>query len=348
MKTRPLMMAAMAFGVICAVGNAAGDTPWNWGTETGEAAKAPQYAESKAICRRLGPVVIPEADRPTPTEAAGLKDCDAEKLYYGIGAAPEYAAARKCAILAYRLDDGDLDLTGSRLLMQIYANGKGVAVDRDLATRIACAEEDAPAESDGRVLHLQSMKKTDAFSWCDDITSGYAGGICAAHDARLADYNRDTKTAAVVAQFPAAARDLFPALQKAEIAFSKAQADGETDQTGTARADMVIAAGERQDQQFLIDLQRLASQKWPTASHAEAADADKALNRQYRKALAWAAGKDNFTTVKPDDIRAAQRAWLPYRDAWVRLGVAANVSADAVLARITRLRLAQLTALSEN
>jgi uncharacterized protein YecT (DUF1311 family) len=73
------------------------------------------------------------------------------------------------------------------------------------------------------------------------------------------------------------------------------------------------------------------------------------LNVSYRKALAFAAGKDNFSTVKADDIRKAQRAWLAYRDAFRPFAAAAapHVSPDAVLTRLTNLRTAELDELAQ-
>ena len=77
--------------------------------------------------------------------------------------------------------------------------------------------------------------------------------------------------------------------------------------------------------------------------------ADGQLNAGYRRALAWADGKTNDTTVKAKDIRDAQRAWLVYRDAFVGFAAAAapGVARDAVLARLTKLRTAELDQLQD-
>ncbi len=80
------------------------------------------------------------------------------------------------------------------------------------------------------------------------------------------------------------------------------------------------------------------------ATAAEAKDADDKLNASYRTMLDWAGSKDNAgSTITADDIRKTQRLWLVWRDAYVRFAAAAapGVSRDAVLARLTRLRLAQ-------
>lgn len=48
--------------------------------------------------------------------------------------------------------------------MQIYANGLGVPRNLELATEYACQIWSAPAESDGRVLHLQALAANPATS----------------------------------------------------------------------------------------------------------------------------------------------------------------------------------------
>lgn len=332
-----------AFTILAAAGAGAAPPAWNWASDPGSA--EPEFAASRAICLRLGPPAVPPADRPGASEIPGLKGCDAEALYYGIGAPRQPEAARKCAILVREGGD-DVSFSGSALLMEAYANGQGAARSPDLATRLACAEADAPAEVDGRVRHLQALRPGEAFSWCDDITSGYAGGVCAAHEQRMAGARRERDFAAFVARLRPAARAVVPALRAREADFAAAQSRGETDLSGTLRAALVIDAEEADHKQFLIDLGRLANGRWPPAGPADAAAADAALNRAYRAALAWADGKANLSTVRADDIRTAQRAWVAYRDAWIAVGAASGASREAVAARVTRLRTAQLHALA--
>lgn len=345
--TRWALAAILAGALSAGAGFAAATDPWNWGTAHDPYEDA-HSGHSKAICRQLSAPVIPAADRPTAAEAARLKGCDSESLYYGIGAAPDFVAARKCAIIerdaAAQVETG---FTGTTLLMQIYANGLGVPRNRTLATQLACADQDAaPAESDGRILHLQAMKPNETFAWCDDVTSGLHQGHCAQHEENLAQIVREAKLAKLVARLPAGAAPLYQALKKTADTFSSAYGENDTDASGTDRFVGWVANKQRQDDQFVTDLERLAAQKWPAATAADAQAADRALNQAYRRALARAAAKDNYTTIKPADIRETQRIWLPYRDAWVRLGVAAHLSPDAVLTRITRLRLAQLESLN--
>jgi uncharacterized protein YecT (DUF1311 family) len=80
---------------------------------------------------------------------------------------------------------------------------------------------------------------------------------------------------------------------------------------------------------------------------------DAALNRAYQ-ALMMAKPDDaayperlpNSTATKAD-VRAAQRLWLAYRDAWVRFAALryAAIPADALTAALAARRVKQLTSL---
>lgn len=320
----------------------------NWGAPD-EWSSDPQYATSKAICRRVGAPRLPPGDQPSAAQAKALKGCDSEKLYYGHGAKPDYARARQCAAIEAR-GDGDLAFGGATILMQIYANGRGVARNPDLATAYACGIWGAPAELHGRVMHLQGLKTKpeDDFDICDDITSGLMMGECSARASRELAVSRDARIATLVARFPPTAVALYPPLKRAFETFLAAHGEGEVDLSGTARGAMMTEEKDRVRDQFVLDLTRLAEGRWPAATAAEASAADAQLNASYRKALTWAAG-ETYSTVKPDEIRQAQRAWLTYRDAFARFAAASGQARpDAVLARLTRLRTAQLDALAES
>ena len=338
------MTTALAFvlGLGMATGTAFAQPPssTDWGTEHSALTSTPEFAKSKALCRLLSDLEPPERDRPSPAQVAALRGCSSEKLYYGEGVRPDYVRARLCA---FTESDGDDVFSGPTILMQVYANGLGVARNLDLATSYACGIDGAPAEIDGRVLHLQALKtKAGRFDYCDDVTSGAAEGFCQERDSDRAAVGRDATLERLVAGLPDEAKMLYAPMKKAFEAFVDAHGDGEVDQSGTARAAEVIAEEDSTRDQFTTDLRRLLGRQWISTADAKAADMQ--LNVSYRRAIAWAAGKDNFTTVKPGDVRTAERAWLAYRDAFVRFAAVAApaVSQDAVLARLTRLRTAQL------
>jgi len=299
---------------------------------------------TKEICGRLGEPKPPPADRPTLAQAKELNGCSSEKLYYGIGSKPDYVKARMCAFIEA---DGAADevFGGSTILMQLYANGLGVSRNPDLATAYACQIDGAPAEIDGRVRHMQALKtKPEHVDYCDDISSGLAAGLCKNRDSVEAAGSRGDKVQAMEAGLPPAARALYAPMKKAFDAFVDTHGTGEVDLSGTARAALMIAEQDTVRKQFAKDLDRLVTGRWRSATAADTKAADAQMNESYHKAMAWAGGKDNPTTTKPDDIRKAQRAWLAYRDAFGRFAAAAAsyVSADAVLARLTKLRTAQL------
>jgi uncharacterized protein YecT (DUF1311 family) len=256
----------------------------------------------------------------------------------------DYVNARLCAFV--EAEGGDEEtFAGQTILMQIYANGFGVPQNLDLATAYACQIRGAPAESDGRVLHLHALKsKVERFDYCDDVFSGWAASECEARASTLAAFTRDAKIAGLEAQLPPSARAYYDALREALAAFIEVHGDGEVDQSGSGRAGFVIEEQDAVRDQCARDLERLLSGKWPVASGAAAREADAHLNASYRKALAWAGTSDNMSIIHPDASRKAQRAWLIYRDAFLRFAAAASpqITRDAVLAHLTNLRSTQL------
>ena len=322
--------------------------PENWADEHSALTAGPQFARTKGICRKLGEPRPPAGDRPTPAQTRALKGCDSEKLYYGEGVRPDYVRARQCAFVEADTTDDTEVFGGSTILMQVYANGLGVHRDLDLATAYACGIEGAPAESDGRVAHLQALKAQPSakrFDYCDDITSGLAEGFCQSRASTKSAVGRDARVKALTARLPAPAVAAYASMKRAFDAFLDAHGDGETDLSGTARAAIEMQEEDAVKDQFARDLARLLGGGWLRATDAPVADA--ALNASYRKALAANQKPDIGGEVTADGVRKAQRAWLAYRDAFVRFAAAAapTVPREAVLARLTRLRTAQLDAL---
>src|SRR5262249_39964321 len=146
-------------------------------------------------CERLAVASLPAADQPSPGEVEALATCDAEALYYGIGRSSDYAEARRCAY-AQRRGDGAPVFGGPEILLMIYANGKGVPRNLDIATQFACEVGGAEAELGGRIAHLTRLRGASQppdLDICDDVTSGFMGGHCAAHAERVAKVQRDAR-----------------------------------------------------------------------------------------------------------------------------------------------------------
>jgi uncharacterized protein YecT (DUF1311 family) len=274
---------------------------------------------------------------PLPPEAAQIPspnqwpDCDSTKLYAGIGHKVDYTAARKCAWSERLAIQAGIEpqftvasvLGGPAMLSVLYANGQGVQRSYPLAIRFACEAGGAPAEIAGRIQHLELLRaKSPAanreFTFCDDITSGFMEGFCAAYSSDLADQKRADDLNALVPHLTPAQRSAFETLRATEEKYALAHAKGEIDLSGTARAMFQVDAEQTLRDDFLAALQAYESGTLPTGTAKAYREADAILNSTYRKALGDAeAHKAEYGAVQPEGIRDAERAWLKYRDAWV-------------------------------
>jgi uncharacterized protein YecT (DUF1311 family) len=141
----------------------------------------------------------------------------------------------------------------------------------------------------------------------------------------------------------------FSRLRQAADAFSR-EATREVDMSGTGAAGFTIRHAGRRDDEFMQTLFKAAGGKLPRAGAAQLARLDRELNAQYGKVLAIPSRDENhperigYSTVTWDDVRASERAWLAYRDAWTSFLAAARPSTDllSVQAELTRQRIAQL------
>ncbi len=147
---------------------------------------------------------------PLPAEAAVVSkptqwpNCTSYTSYSGIGTTVDFQAARKCAWSERLATQADLKprstvasvFGGSAMLSQLYANGEGVEKNLPLALRFVCEAGGAPAEIDGRVVDLegkllQGDTTRTKFNFCDDITSGFMMGLCAAYGSEIAEQKKN-------------------------------------------------------------------------------------------------------------------------------------------------------------
>ncbi|MEO8669667.1 MAG: lysozyme inhibitor LprI family protein [Tahibacter sp.] len=284
-------------------------------------------ASSEARCESLETVSVPVADQPGATERTRLDAaCSSDEMYYAAPGQRDDAGARLCAYLEREAGDEPM-FSGAGILMMIYANARGVPRNIRLAQKFACELGGAPAELDGRLAHLDQFAEhiagaADAFDLCDDITSGYMQGNCAIHAAQAEGLRRDARVEAISANWSVAHKAALRTLRIAAVAYFDASA-GEVDMSGTARVAMVVAAREEQEQAYLDALVKFERGEFPHGDAVSLKQADAALNAQYARLIKLATpaeGADSvgaLGTVKVSDIRAAQRAWISYRDAWV-------------------------------
>ena len=297
-------------------------------------------------CERTNPLSPPPQDQPSEAERAALKSCSSRDLYYGIGVAKDYAAARKCAFREMAEGDGAV-IGGPAVLMMSYANGQGAGQDYDLAIKFACAAGGAPAEIRGRVEHvlaLQSHAAAGKIDICDDITSGYMGGFCTAIKSDRAAAQRSGAVNTRTASWPVEHRAAFEALQQAADAYFDAHAAGETDLSGTLRGAFMIKAKDTLTAKLDAALGDFEKGRSPAYSAAQFTDADRQLNAVYAATLKKAGTAAPGLTITPDGIRQTERLWLKYLDAWMRFAGLhyPAVTADSVKARLTLERIAVL------
>jgi uncharacterized protein YecT (DUF1311 family) len=205
-------------------------------------------------------------------------------------------------------------------LAERFANGDGVARDFDLAERFLCvAREDiAPAEFDGMFEHLQRMRagtETAPLAFCDYVTSGYGSTYCASArfdvamadlDARLATLGRARSSSITL-----------PILRERAAAFIEAETERISIQSrgGTGNAAMTLDAEVHARTQFVETLERISRERAPVATADAEKAADKALNDAYKAHLRQLEDLGEELPEWQERVRAAQRAWIRYRDA---------------------------------
>jgi hypothetical protein len=327
--------AALAFAVgMAGMAHAATPYPNTEGFGRAVDPKAPWFQECMRV-KEVKPVATP----PVP---AACKAFDYyNKRHQAVTSGAEWNGVRACAVVAQ--DDG--------VLSMLYANGLGVPRNLDLATQYACRAGGAYAEVEGRIEHLQALQKSapgTPYDQCDDITSGFMMGMCASIGDGQAEKIRLAYLARLRSQLPAPQVGAFDQLVAANEALAKARGN-ETDVSGTARGMLVVHA-EAREREWLRE--HLAAFEKGTFKPAPPplAEVDAALNRIYKTVMATPAEDqaepDRLpgSTVTKTEVRAAQRAWLGYRDAWVRFASVRYpaLPADSLKAMLTDWRVKQL------
>lgn len=292
-------------------------------------------AEREHICSEAAAKPWSEPSFTKPMSEAQLKNCDSAALYYGFDKPPDFEAALQCAFYQRSHPDptvGD-PFAGPGTLSMLYANGKGVKRDYNLAIRFACENTWAGEfELNHRIGRLKHLQDTDAatsrYDLCDDGISGLIQGACADVDYRLTDAKRQKQLAGIKSQWPTVVQKAFKSVEKAEDDFEKARTSNEVDLSGTGHYAFTLAELDRLRNQFLIDLNRFAKGDIPAASAADAAAIDRRLNAVYRQ-VENAPENSWYGTIKPAGIRSTQRTWLKLRDAWVEFARLAYPNLDA-------------------
>lgn len=294
-------------------------------------------------CSRFDKFNFPASDKPSVAQEKGLKNCEAERFYYGIETKIDYVKARYCAYSTQSQEKSP----NYGVLMMLYANGQGIARNYKIAKKAACDTDAAVMETVGRMQHLANMESgkegaNPKIDICDDITSGFMQGYCAKIQSGLADQTRAQQFASLTSNWNIKERAAFQKLKKQAEAFITARSELEVDLSGTARSAEVLEEAETQKEDLLKSLQDFEAGNLPAFSNDGYTKLDRELNRVY---LQLKQTKDpEFDTVKMKDIQRTQQAWLAYRDDWVRFGSTKypSVPAYAWKAYFTKKRIGML------
>lgn len=307
-----------------------------------------------AVCDEYERTPVPAAELPTAQERAALTSCDSEELYFGFDKPADPAMARKCAYLEREKHAAESVFSGSALLTMIYANGNGAVRNFDLALKFACEVDGAPAENEGRIDHLSKLKSDhwagNDFHFCDDITSGYMMGECTYLQEQFDKAARNRQFAKVIAGWSPVNKAALAELQTTAKVYFDASAHNEVDLTGTARGMFQVEAKAALDKKFLEAVQKFERGELPKFTTADFSKADAELNVVYTTIQSQKERPGMAGSITPEGVKTAQRAWLKYREAWVKFGKVKypNITAESWRTWLTRERIKALRRLEVN
>jgi formylmethanofuran dehydrogenase subunit E len=287
------------------------------------AQQRPADKNGQPVCEPYARIKEPASDLPTTRDHQALASCNSYDLYFGFERAPDLVKARKCAYIEREAGKRfpDVVFGAAGLLTMIYANGKGADRNFDLAVKFAC--EISEGSDDSRIRHLLELKDQhwtgNDFNLCDDDGSGFMQGLCAGLGEDFKQAERIRKLSAIAEKWTAAEKAALRELQKAAKVFFEASSQYEVDLSGTARGAYQMEAMASLNDDFAAAVERFEKEQLPKFSAADFSKADIELNSVYTKIQA----KPNpaaIEEISPSGIKMAQRAWLRYREAWVKFG----------------------------
>lgn len=290
-------------------------------------------------CYEAGLPTIPVLDLPMPEEKNSFSSSkiDCSSYQFGLGASQDWNKYRKCLLSEPEVDNN--------AIAEIYANGWGVKRNAKLAIALVCHGGQVPAELEGMVDTLYHTKDQDhlqrEFTFCDHVTSGMNSGFCASQAEAIASKKRDLEVAGLTQDWTEDQKAAFRALRKVAYAFFSEHAGSEQDMSGTARAQISIDEEAKLRNELLASLKSFDAGLLPKED--DFVKADKELNDLYSRIMKKEKIYD-FGTITKEGIKATQRKWIKYRDAWVRFAVLRyrNTSPDLWRTWITRQRIGQL------
>lgn len=239
-------------------------------------------------------------------------------------------------------------------LAELFANGdEDVAQDFSAAIHFICRPNSmAPAERWSMLEHVLLMERgytKEPLDYCRFDTSRDGGIICASRRDGEETPQLEGRFAAVREQYPVKTLD---ALRERATAFVDADTFWEVEQyrEGTMYAYAETHARLEREKTFIELLELYTKERATPASEADLKRADAKLNAAYRKRMAAiepcnSEYQNCEPPLEPENLRGAQRAWIPYRDAWIafyqerwRGAASPDALRREVAAALTRLR----------
>lgn len=299
---------------------------------------------AKRMCAAVKDVQLPPGDQPTADEKKSLANCSSEDLYFGFGGPPDPVKARQCAYEEMEQGKDDLDIAGRAVLMMVYANGKGVDRNLDVATKLACEMKQSPGDQAGTIYELDRLRKysaTPRFSVCDHSAGQHLYNSCAILGDRFDQMEREKRIAAITAPWTEKEKKAFAHLRDAAEKFFNSRASSEID----LRPTFEVQERAFMERGFIEKLEKLQSGDLPAYSASDLKKVQAHVDRAYAETQ-----KDpnrRWGTATVQGVRQTQQLWLAYRDAWVKFGKVKyqRVSADSWRTWITQERLVMLSRL---
>lgn len=282
------------------------------------------------------PPIVPRS----ANDLAFLTTCQPYVLYYGTRGPADYAAARRCALFQSEASAkdgnyGDYGLTPLFTLAMIYANGDGVEKDVDIPVHFACLGSEPYRKGDAWVdfIDFLAARKTNnsapRFDYCRGKLPASEPAPIQAYDKLdnlecesvlidLANRSSNMRLAAIAAKWAPAQQASFRVVTKALDAYAKAEGSAEAEPCASGAASEEMEGEQAVRKEFGDDLERFSRGGLPRFTAVESAHAEDELNRLYRQAMEEMKSETGECAHSPEPLRDAERAWLAYRDAWVK------------------------------
>lgn len=275
--------------------------------------------DPKAVdtCASVAQVEPPAADHPTAAEEKALANCSSLDAYFGLGQSADPVKARKCAYA--EIDRGSkFALSGRAILTMVYANGKGVERNFDIALKMSCGIHDAPGDATGRIYQLLRAKKAnwtgDNFSICDHSSGPELYEQCAILGSRFDEIERKNHLEKFIASWSAHEKKAFHAFWEEGQRFAKVQAKNGVDLSGSF---------EIQEEDFwrnhiVQSLEQFERGELPKHSEEEARSAMSAEAAAFHRSQTGNASE--WGTINRASIKTSEDEWHNYVHAWIVFG----------------------------